>query len=177
MKRAIFLLGSTIFLSGCGSQGHIAAPQSAVAEAIQQSIEAEESGGEALPDAKAAEEAAMNSAVEDVTDENVTDLTQMNGDMVYGVVFEMMTEPEKYLGKEIKMKGTCNRFTDPDTGKDYYACIITDAAACCAQGIEFELPEGEEYPEYGSDITIQGTFSSYLEKGNEFYVLKDAKLS
>lgn len=42
----------------------------------------------------------------------------------------------------MKMRGMFSSYHDEETGKSYYACIIQDATACCAQGIEFEL-EGE----------------------------------
>ncbi|MBO5560377.1 MAG: hypothetical protein J6A07_01850, partial [Firmicutes bacterium] len=63
-----------------------------------------------------------------------------------------------------------------NTGEDYYACIIQDATACCAQGIEFRLPEGEAYPEMGTEITVTGTFGSYTQGGTEFYALLKSQL-
>ena len=107
---------------------------------------------------------------------DMIDLSEMSATMVYSEVFAMMTEPEQYIGKTIKMTGVCNRYTNIETGADYYACIITDATACCSQGIEFKLPDGEKYPQMGTTITVMGTFGSYIEDGNEFYVLLDATL-
>ena len=107
---------------------------------------------------------------------DIIDLSEMDANMVYSEVFAMMTEPEQFMGKTIKMTGICNRYTDINTGADYYACIVKDATACCAQGIEFRLPEGEAYPEYGSEMTVTGTFGSYFEGNNEYYLLTDAKV-
>ena len=104
------------------------------------------------------------------------DLSVMNANIVYSEVFAMMTEPQKYMGKTVKMTGVCNRATNIETGADYYACIITDATACCSQGIEFKLPEGESYPQMGTDITVTGTFGTYTEDSIEYCVLYDAKL-
>lgn len=43
-----------------------------------------------------------------------------------------------------------------------------DAAACCAQGLEFEpestLSYPDDYPEPGAEITVTGTFDSYREE-------------
>ncbi len=49
----------------------------------------------------------------------------------------MVTYPDMYIGKTVKMKGIYARFSDEATGENYNACIIQDATACCAQGIEF----------------------------------------
>ena len=40
------------------------------------------------------------------------DLTRMSGTMVYAQVFQMVTEPEKYVGKRIKMKGVFSSYYD-----------------------------------------------------------------
>ena len=117
-----------------------------------------------------------NSIPGNSTDGIDVDLTALSSTMVYSEVFAMMTEPEQYIGKTIKMTGVCNRYTNIETGADYYACIITDVTACCSQGIEFKLPDGEKYPQMGTTITVMGTFGSYIEDGNEFYVLLDATL-
>ncbi len=114
--------------------------------------------------------------IENISNTEIIDLTSMSATMIYSEVFSMMTEPEKYMGKTIKMTGTCNRYTDVKTGVDYYACIVSDATACCSQGIEFKLPKGEVYPQMGEEITVLGTFGSYTENNAEYYVLYDSKL-
>ena len=66
----------------------------------------------------------------------------------------------------------------------YYVCIVQDATACCAQGLEFALSENrvypDDYPDPGSEITVIGTFDTYSEEvdGNtyKYLVLKDARL-
>ena len=61
-----------------------------------------------------------------------------------------------------------------------YACIIADAAACCAQGIPFDLAESraypEDYPELGDPITVTGTFEICTQDGLEFCRLSQAEL-
>ena len=58
------------------------------------------------------------------------------------------------------------------------ACIISDATACCAQGIEFVLTEDrkfpEEYPEKGTEITVVGIFDTYMEGSYKYCQLIDA---
>ena len=110
------------------------------------------------------------------------DLTLLSSTMVYSEVYAMMVEPEEYFGKTVKMRGLFA--TQESDGVRYYACIVQDATACCAQGLEFALSENrvypDDYPDPGSEITVIGTFDTYSEEvdGNtyKYLVLKDARL-
>ena len=111
------------------------------------------------------------------------DLTLLSSTMVYSEVYAMVYEPEQYLGKTVKMKGLFT--TQEANGQRYFACVVQDATACCAQGLEFELAESrvfpDEYPEPGAEITVVGTFDTYTEDaGNGNYyvylVLRNARL-
>lgn len=58
---------------------------------------------------------------------------------------------------------------------------VKDAAACCAEGMEFVL-EGDytypdDYPELGAEITVIGEFQSYEENGMTWYHLVNARLA
>ena len=92
----------------------------------------------------------------------------------------MMCSPDDYLGKTIKMDGAYSVFHDETTDMYYHACIITDATACCAQGIEFELTDDyvypDDYPQEGETICVTGTFEKYQEGENWYYTLKNAEL-
>lgn len=106
------------------------------------------------------------------------DLTKLSSTMVYAEVYNILVSPEEYIGKQIRMAGVFSVYTDPSTGKNYFACIISDATACCAQGIEFELA-GEhtypdEYPSEGTEVTVVGEFETYDEGGLTYARLKDA---
>lgn len=108
------------------------------------------------------------------------DLTTLSSTMVYSEVYNMMTAPDSYLGKTVKMSGPFAVYVDDEKGKTYFACIIKDAAACCSQGIEFQL-EGdysypEDYPAVDDIITVVGTFSVYEEDGYIYATLLDAKM-
>ena len=89
------------------------------------------------------------------TSEIDVDLTVLSSTMVYSEVYNMMMK---------------NRI--------YHACLIADATACCSQGIEFQLSGSlkypDDYPEIGSDITVIGTFDTYMEGECEFCQLIDA---
>lgn len=104
------------------------------------------------------------------------DLTKMSSTMVYSEVYDMMYTPKKYVGKTVKMKGEFNTMYDEEEDKLLYACIIQDATACCAQGIEFELAKTpEQYPEGGSEVTVAGVFETIDLDGEPYGVLKQAK--
>ena len=108
------------------------------------------------------------------------DLTQLSSTMVYSEVYNMMTAPDGYMGKTVKMKGPFSVYHDEETGNYYFACIISDATACCSQGIEFVLT-GEhtypkDYPELGTEITVTGIFDTYEKNGYRYCRLNDAEI-
>lgn len=109
------------------------------------------------------------------------DLTRMSGTMVYAQVFQMVTEPEKYVGKRIKMKGVFSSYYDNEVKQRFYGCVISDALACCSQGLAFELlkprkyPEG--YPEEGDGIVIVGEFTYVKEEdGADYPLIRHAEM-
>ena len=106
------------------------------------------------------------------------DLTSLSSTMVYSEVYNMMYEPDNYIGKTIKMNGLFTAYHDESTGNDYYACIIQDATACCAQGMEFILTDDysypDDYPEESEQITVVGVFDTYMEGDYMYCTLRDA---
>lgn len=107
----------------------------------------------------------------------MVDLTKLSSTMVYSEVYNMLASPDSYVGKTVKMAGTSACLSNPETNKLYYACIIADATGCCAQGLEYVLPDGEPYPEVDVNITVTGTFALYYENGYKCFHLVDAVLS
>ncbi|MBP5719232.1 MAG: hypothetical protein J6X53_09730, partial [Abditibacteriota bacterium] len=59
--------------------------------------------------------------------------------------------------------------------KVHYLCVVGDSAGCCAQGLEFELAEGED-PGNKKEITILGTFDTYKIMNDEFIILRNTKI-
>ena len=108
------------------------------------------------------------------------DLTSLSSTMVYSEVYNMMGSPEEYVGKKVKMEGTYAMYHDDTTDKDYFACIIQDATACCQQGMEFQLTDDykypDDYPKQDSNITVVGVFDTYDEADGTYCTLKNAKL-
>ena len=108
------------------------------------------------------------------------DLTGLESNMVYAQVYDMVFGETDYEGKTVRAKGTFDCYEDPRTNQRYYAVLISDAAACCAQGLEFVL-SGEhqypdDYPEIGAEIVIHGTFHSYEDATGAYVQLNDAAL-
>lgn len=106
------------------------------------------------------------------------DLTMLDSNMVYAQVFDMVNYSDKYIGKKVRAKGTFAHTVD--RGNDFFAVLIADATACCAQGLEFVLA-GEyqypnDYPALDSEITIEGVFNTYEDSGFTYCQLKDAVL-
>ena len=106
------------------------------------------------------------------------DLSALSGTVVYSQVYDMMTEPENYLGQRVKVKGNFSYFQDSGTLNEYFAVVIADATACCAQGMEFvwagEHSYPRDYPPEDSEITVVGTFSTYDEDGYTYIQLADS---
>ena len=115
------------------------------------------------------------------------DLTVLSSTMVYSEVYNMLyNDPAHYLGKTVKARGTFSIYqlvTDGVLQPDpvSYACIISDATACCAEGMEFVLKDDlaypDDYPELGAEITVIGEFQSYEENGMTWYHLVNARLA
>ena len=115
------------------------------------------------------------------------DLTVLSSTMVYSEVYNMLYfYPEDYYGKTVKANGifaiyqmVVDGVTQP--APVAYACIISDAAACCAEGMEFvlegDLTYPDDYPELGAEITVIGEFQSYEENGMTWYHLVNARLA
>ena len=100
------------------------------------------------------------------------DLTQMSSDMVYATVYQMMAAPQQYEGKKFRIDGNFYAAYYEKTNKYYYYCIVQDATACCAQGLEFIWGDGthvypDEYPKDNAEVIVEGTFETYREDGDK----------
>jgi len=118
--------------------------------------------------------------VETIEDNNSVDidLTVLSSTMVYSEVYNMMVNPDEYMGKTIKVIGPyyASQLVY-GTEKYYHFVVISDATACCQNGIEFIWNDNshvypDEYPENNTVIEVVGVFSSYEESGDTYYYLK-----
>ena len=160
---------SCLFLAGCGSAGK-ADNEKTVAES------------------KIANESNTNENSTEAESESVKkdgevdyDLTVMGADMVYATVYQMMIEPKSYIGKSFKIRGNYYSSYSKDKDVYYHFCMIKDAAACCAQGLELlwadeKMNRHENCPEEDALVTAEGVFETYEEGPNTYGRIKDAKI-
>ena len=95
------------------------------------------------------------------------DLTKMSSTMVYSYVFNMVNAPNDFIGQRFRIRGNYDEEYWDQTKLTYHYIVIADAAACCAQGLEFVLNDiNAAYPQVGEEFEISGTFGTYTENGN-----------
>ena len=99
-------------------------------------------------------------------------LTLMSSDMVYATVYQMMVAPKEYEWKTFRIDGNFYATYYEATKKYYFYCVLQDATACCAQGMEFVWEDGshiypDEYPKDNAEIVVEGTFETYREDGDK----------
>ncbi len=174
MKKILMII-MALTLVGCGSTDSrsVTTTQNAVEQLMEIDVMATTTAATTT-----VAETTTQSTTAEITAESSDvdiDLTIMSSDMVYAIVYQMMTEPEAYLGKTVRMNGSHVLAYYSVTDLYYHYCIIADATACCSQGLEFTLQDEYEYPENNADVTIVGTFGTYDELGITYYQLEDAK--
>ncbi len=109
------------------------------------------------------------------------DLSNLSGTVVYSMIYNIMYEPEPYLGKVIRIAGYYSAYEDMEHGIVYHACVIPDATACCAQGMEFiwsgEHSWPDDYPEETTDIIVTGRLEMYTEGEYKYLHLVDSEVT
>ena len=161
MKQALLILAVALYLvslCACGDQtirskskqgsatrqvvqeqmanvtGETTAPPTAISEQQPASDETTSETSVLEPEQMQPSEALPDYEPAQASGEPDVDLTTLSSTMVYSEVYNMMYEPDRYLGKRIKMNGQFAVYENPNTGAVYTACIIMDATACCSQG-------------------------------------------
>ncbi|MCR5118415.1 MAG: hypothetical protein K6B44_02200 [Lachnospiraceae bacterium] len=178
-RKALFMLCALCMaaVTACGGEADTAAGRNvsntkSVDDVLQERME-EEPAGEGSVEATTDTPERMPA---DDTEAIDVDLTALSSTMVYSEVSNMMTSPDEYIGKRVKMEGAYSLYLDPDSGNEYRACIIQDATACCAQGIEFETATPENCPGEGENVTVVGVFDTYYEGEYKYCTLRDAEV-
>lgn len=170
MKKLLIWLLPAVLLTGCGNTA-----------AVDDLIEAQEAETfAALTEATVPPPPTDPSVVlpDSSNGDCDVDLTLLDSNMIYAQCYDMVYNPDSYAGKKIRVRGPFAYYLDEETNKEYFAVLISDATACCSQGIEFvRLGENvypDDYPEEGEEITVVGTFNSYEENGSPYVQLLDA---
>ncbi len=191
MKKLIpFALTAALLLAGCGDTSKVddlidsSAAQTVTLSSADEAIAklAEDTAADYWAD-KETTPVPQTTRIDEATLKNGDidiDLTGLNPNMLYAQVYEMTADPEKYVGKTVRANGTFAYTTDPESGNEFFAVFIADAAACCSQGLEFRR-EGEfsypaDYPEIGAPIVVTGTFNTYKEGVFTYCELADATM-
>lgn len=180
MKRLLCLLLAALTVLGLGACGEKSGVPTG--EATFPTTASEE---QTLPLETGVTEQTETAPSKDTGESAFVDLTALSSTMVYAEVFAMMSSPEDYVGKTVKMQGIFSKGQlyaagSLNDGGTVFACVIQDATACCAQGIPFELAGDhtypQDYPELGDTITVVGTFEIHQQEGMQFCRLRDAEL-
>ena len=181
MKKVVCILLAAVMclaVAGCGNSQEARPAQGnqgkTVNDVLEEKMNESSRETENSPDQSQTDAASVTQPV-DAGPVDV-DLTKLSSTMVYSEVYNMMSSPENYMGKRVRMKGSF-AYAEGD-GRYYFACIIADATACCEQGIEFVLKDErkfpDEYPAKGVEITVVGIFDTYKEGIYQYCQLIDA---
>ena len=65
------------------------------------------------------------------------DLTALSSTMRAAEIYNMQSQPGNYVGKTIKMRGNYFASYSEKMNTQYHFVLISDASACCQQGMEF----------------------------------------
>lgn len=196
MKRTgigIWLLAAVVLISGCGKQadnGKGINSGKTVDKVIESQVKKEE---QKKTEESTKEDTQKNDQqnTDTQTPESVqgsvnapeaavdVDLSVMDSDMIYATVYQMMSDPEQYVGKTFRIEGKFYVTYDEMTKNQYYYCVIKDATECCAQGLEFVWGDGshiypDEYPTDGTEVIVDGTFELYMENDSRYCRLANA---
>ena len=156
---ALTILMLMIMLCACGNDAGTggAAMGAAISGTYAPQLEAASTDASEIAQTEAANVPAESAALTETTQASKSagidiDLTALSSTMVYSEVYNMMVTPENYIGKTVKMRGQLeiaqplDADGNPDPQRIYFSCVIADATACCAQGIEFVLAGEHKYP-------------------------------
>lgn len=124
------------------------------------------------------ENGAKNTSKRDSKKSDYIDISTLSGTAAYAQVYGIISESKRYEGKTIKLKGTFQTYSE--NGKTYFACIVSDTAGCCVQGLEFEplkkYSYPKDFPKPEETITVKGKLKVLNKDKFDFCVLQDAEI-
>lgn len=168
-KKLSALLALTFFLTSCGAASQTATSATKGKKTVK-SVLSERANSEASEETTSSSTGTQNGTTSvDTTKPVDYDLTNMNKDMVYALIFQLMDDPTPYVGKTFRMIGPYQSMYYDAAKRDYHYCIVEDALACCTQGLEFDLVNTQQtYPQDGEEIILEGTIETYRNNVDEF---------
>lgn len=110
------------------------------------------------------------------------DLTAMGRTMVFAAVHDMKQNPERYLGRSVKMKGQfaiiqgVDDKGQPDPDKIFYNCVIPMAISSLEFNVADELYYPEDFPDLEAPVTVEGVFEKYEDGGKTYYRVGKSKI-
>ena len=182
MKVALFL-AAIVFLTGCSAK-EASRPVVSTTQSISDVLneKTQDNTEQSVISEEVSQVAPVEASELPVYDAIDIDLPILTADLRYAQVYDMCMNPDAYVGKVVKAQGLYSYWKNEETGTEYKTVIITDALACCAQGIEFREVEGQALPTpytgqedaSGCEITVTGIFGYYIEDGVAYIELHDA---
>ncbi len=176
----VFCLAASLMGCADGKSGRTKSGPSGVADVLKDRMSETEKSKEPETEDTRGTEAPPEDPDRDPYEEPDVDLTVLSSTMVYAEVLNIVTDPQSYVGKKIKMNGQCAYYLDTESGNEYYSCLIKDATACCSEGIEFVLSSDykspDDYPKMGDYITVVGVFDLYQEGEYWYCTLREGRL-
>jgi len=113
------------------------------------------------------EESAIPSNLQNVD----IDLTELSDIMAAAEINNMIMQPEKYLGKTVKIKGIYF-ISSSNEGDVYHLVLVPDSTGCCFQGFEFVWSEDHSYLKEGDEIEVVGVYSEYETEDSIYSFIK-----
>ncbi len=108
------------------------------------------------------------------------DISKMNETMAFSMLFQINMNPDFFLGTTIKISGRFFRGYSDFSDRYYNYAMITDAAGCCQDGLEFLLTGKENipenYPSQDEEITVIGQLELLEIDGYSYPYLQVAEI-
>ncbi len=98
------------------------------------------------------------------------DFTQISPVMANGHVFDILENPDNYLGKTFRLVGEFARHNVETLGQEFLYVVLYDALSCCPQGIEIMFKEGVKLPQAKSIIDVKATFKKIEDRFPRYYM-------
>lgn len=109
------------------------------------------------------------------------DITSLSGEMVHSEIENILSSPDDYVGKTIKLSGlfisSASQYsTGKPTDQVYYACMVIDQDDCCQRFVEFVPDASVKFlPKVGDSITIIGELQLYYNGQSKYCHLVNAE--